>query len=377
MNPLAGDYKAYQVLEGWRVLYLRALPLATEEARRRHPRGPDEDEALYEQSLKARAFDVCRGLLPFGAATQVAWGGSLRHVGERLGVLAEHPSAEVRDVAAGLLVLCRERYPHSGFDGEAAAISGVGKLTEREEAREARRAWSARVARDFTYVPEEDPGFPSDTMAVKAGRVAFHTTVCCQAAKIREVLKTRPRGAPIPPVLEDLGQLQYDFLIDCGSWRDLQRHRVLKVRPTVLTADHGFEPWYLEQLPGALPPKGELAGAPGVPHLLDGFAGEVAEEIRRLTRAAETLTSDPVVRQYYLAMGYRMLTRVTGGLPGTVYMLELRSGKRIHPTLRRRVLEMARLLHAAHPEIALHPDTDPGDWDATRGAATITERRST
>ncbi len=170
-----------------------------------------------------------------------------------------------------------------------------------------------------------------------------------------DLLATRPRGALLPWFTQDFGQCWFDMRLDMGSWRDGQRHRPMIWRPALLTAYHGFEPWYLDQLPAPL-------------------AREAAFFVEEQARRVRALTDDPVLRQYYLGMGFRVRTRVTAGLFALIYFLELRSGKAIHPTLRRRVLEMARLFRGMYPNVALHVDEDPDDWSLRRAGHVITTR---
>lgn len=331
------------VLEGWRGFYKRMLPLADAETRRRHPMGVDEDPGQYDRAVRMRALDVCRGFVPFGCATQVGWSTTLRHAGDRLGVLQFHPSAEVRRVALELLSMAQERYPDAGF-GEAVA-SGVGALNDREEARAARRAWTRRAAEGYTYVPETQGRHPG----------MDHASDVHLRKKARDLLADRPRGALVPHSMAALGQDRFDLLLDCGCWRDIQRQRAMVVEPALLTAYYGFEEWYLDQLP-------------------DLVRAEAFGFVRLQADLVEALTDDPVIRQYYLGLGFRMRTRISSGLPGLIYALELRSGKEIHPVLRREVLKMVEWFRSEHEGVALHVNADPDDWSVRRGAHVITER---
>ena len=366
-DPLGTD-ASRAVLEGWRALYKRTLPAAAEETRRRHPRKPDEDPATYDKAVAMRAFDIARGVLPFGCATNVGWSGTLRHLGDRLAFLCHHPDQGVREVAAGLLSMCAERYPSSGFGG-AGAVSGVGFLNEQETARANRTAWTVKAMQSLAYMPEPDERLPEQlTIDTDALRVRLHAA----HPDVKARLADRPRGALLPHALLSLGMADLEFPLDMGSWRDAQRQRAIVVEPSILSTRYGFEPWYIEQLPG-----GE--GAERGPWQVNaqkyvGFAEEVALTVNVLARQAEALTSDPVLRQYYLPLGFRVRTRISAGLPGLVYALELRTGKAIHPTLRRRMLEASKAFKHAFPGVALHVDEDPDDWTIRRGKAVITEK---
>jgi hypothetical protein len=262
--------------------------------------------------------------------------------------LLRHPLAEVRGVGGGWLGLLREAYPTT-FSRLRTGVSGVGV----GEGAEARAAWSERVARR-TYDDGSEPLF------VEVGEgsledVEFHSTVRPRdLAHHVDLLSSRPRGAVLPHWLSDLGQASFSFLLDFGSFRDLQRHRNGVCRMPLLTTEYGFEPWYLD------------------PRQL---GGELAREAERLvleqSAAVGAVDAPAEEKQYLTAMGYRVPVRVTYGLPAAVYVLELRSGRGIHPTLRAAVKRMAGHFRRGHPEVALHTDEEPSDWDVRRGRATI------
>jgi hypothetical protein len=121
----------------------------------------------------------------------------------------------------------------------------------------------------------------------------------------------------------------------------------------LLDTIYGFHPWYIAQLPAA---------------------GVVAA--RRLIAEQEKwigmLTDDPVAKQYYVPLGYRVPCQVTYCLPAAVYVMEIRSGKTIHPTLRTVVHEMISDFQFYFRKLALHVDMDPDDWTTRRGSQTIT-----
>ena len=365
-----GTPESRAVLEGWRALYRRCLLAAVDETMVRHPRRePEEDLGQYNRAVNMRAFDVARAMLPFGCATQVGWSGTLRHVGERLGVLKHHPSAEVRALAEVAIELCHGRYPGSGF-GDAVA-SGVGLLNEPTEGAMARDAWTALAASLVTYRPELGRPLKEsvcyDFGEMKSGWLGSPDPDLGEGEqafteKARDLLQLRPRGALLPWSLTKYGLADFEFPLDMGSWRDLQRQRAMVVPTPLLTADLGFEPWYLDQLPA---PGGDKRA---------GSLGDIGAEVTALLHRAKAVTDDPVERQYYLPLGARVRARVSAGLPGLVYFLELRTGKTVHPTLRARALEMARAFRLGFPDVAIHVDEDPDGWSLRRGAATLAER---
>lgn len=304
-------------------------------------------KAAYDGSVKARVFDSLRGFLPAGITTQLSWHTNLRQAGDHLAALAKHPAEDIRDVGLALQAMFGEQYSSSSGIGQA----GVSAVTGDDNARKEREAWEQMMATHYTYTAGIAlPSF-ADTR-----RVYLDDTINPEdLARYAKVLAERPRGCVIPHFLTDLGQLFFSFLLDFGSFRDIQRHRNGVCRMPLLTTEWGFEPWYIEQLD---PELGKEA------HTL----------LKELDRASIAVTRDRVDRQNYLPLGWRVPCQVAYGLPAAVYVLELRSGKTIHPTLRRVIHGMVAKFHESFPDFTLHTDMDPDDWTLRRGSQTITAK---
>jgi hypothetical protein len=153
----------------------------------------------------------------------------------------------------------------------------------------------------------------------------------------------------------DLGLVTFKFLLDFGSFRDIQRHRNGICRMPLLTTRFGFHSWYLNQLPAQVRSEAEML-------------------INAQTVAIDALTDNELERQYYIPLGFRVACQVSYGLPASVYTIELRSGKTVHPTLRLAAQQMATSLNALLPGVVRHHDTDPDDWDVRRGLQDITAK---
>ena len=74
-------------------------------------------------------------------------------------------------------------------------------------------------------------------------------------------------------------------------------------------------------------------------------------------------------------MGFDVSCKVTYGLPASVYTMELRSGKLVHPTLRKIAHKMCESTKELLPQVTLHADLDPDDWDIRRGLQDIQEKK--
>ena len=314
--------------------YTASVEPTRAEVRRRFPQRAGEDAAAYDRAVGARTFDILRGFLPAGMTTQLSWHTNLRQAGDHLQRMSEHPLHEVRQLASVARVALANRFSASGFDASNASTTAM--------------QWEHKFAADFAYPQLPIYAVLSDGTVTMGGHFVGRPGAW-------EALETRPRGARLPHFLADLGQLTFTFLLDYGAWRDIQRHRSGVCRSALLTAQHGFHPWYLEQLDDATRAKAEAL-------------------IGLVTRQIHGLEASATDRQYYIPLGFRVRCHVTYGLPALIYVLELRSGKAVHPTLRRVIHQIAKRFQQDYPEIALHIDADPDDWDVRRGTQTITEK---
>ncbi len=99
----------------WMELYNEALQRLLVGLQNKYPFDPAEykNEKVWQNTLKARAFDIARSLLPIGTTTLLSWTTSLRQARDHLRRLKHHPLPEVRNVAQSIHVKLIERYPHS------------------------------------------------------------------------------------------------------------------------------------------------------------------------------------------------------------------------------------------------------------------------
>jgi hypothetical protein len=112
-------------------------------------------DAAYRRTLRARAFDVARGLLPLATHTSVGQVVSARTLERQIGRLLGSEYAEVRAVGRELKLAC-QRAPEAplGGDGQPAAAPTLVKYADAS-------AYPSTVAREF--------GLVADALLVNAG----------------------------------------------------------------------------------------------------------------------------------------------------------------------------------------------------------------
>jgi len=336
LNPLA-TAAGGAINEEYRQFYLKAVKEMTAELPNRYPLGEGEKEASYNKAIAARAFDITRGFLPAGASTNIAWTTTLRQFDDRIMQLSHHPLAEVREIAQKLNEAMLAVYP-SSFKEDT---------DERREKYSATHTYTALAAQQYYH---HDPECP----ALELVRDGIDTPAL-QAPNLKPLFTDRPKYTELPKWLGAYGEAAFAFQLDFGSFRDIQRHRAVTQRMPLLTADIGFNDWYLDEL---------------TPEL----RSEAQELIERLTKAAAELTDDTALRQYYLPMGLNISNYLSGDLPALVYLIELRATSLVHPTLAVQAAKMADLLTETYGEaigLKIHLSSEPGRFDVKRGEADI------
>jgi thymidylate synthase ThyX len=321
-NPLGTD-AGNKILEKWRGFYSESLEPVVVFLENKFPKQENEDPKLYKKAINARAFDILRSTLPAGATTNLAWHTNLRQAADKLMLLRHHPLEEVRNAAEAIRQGLLQMYP-SSFD--------IPIFPETEN-------YNEKIMTQYYYYhnPEQND------FEVVSNRVEKNKLP-------RELLEARPMKTELPRYFKEYGDITFAFKLDFGSFRDIQRHRAVTQRMPLLTLNLGFEGWYLEELPLEIKMKLQL------------LLQEQEADIRSLNAAPETA-------QYYIAMGYNTANKVTGDLGALLYLVELRSTRFVHPTLRKRALQMADYLKKEYAElnIAVHIDDEPNRFDIDRG----------
>ena len=172
--------------------------------------------------------------------------------------------------------------------------------------------------------------------------------------KAEALFKERPPKAELPKYLSQIGTIDATFKLDFGSFRDIQRHRAINQRMPLLTAGLGFNQWYTENLP-------------------EEIRLRLPEHLESINYGIMEFGVSREEAQYFLPMGYNTSNRFIGDLPATIYMVELRDSRFVHPTLQ-------RVAHYIGTEIInvlgipLYVDAEPNRFDVRRGEQDITIR---
>ncbi len=318
------------ILKRWMDFYISSGSVLEKHLKEKYPRKESEDEKVYDKAIKARSFDILRGFLPAGMTTQLSWHTNLRQAWDKLSNVRHHPLEEVRIVSEQIWKELKSHYPNSFSH----------KLYEEQE------VYRREILGSHTY------------FAPKSFSKRFSAKLNIEQKMLRpyaDILKKRPIKTTLPFFMRSLGTFTFDFLLDFGSFRDLQRHRASIYQMPLLSTEYGFQQWYLEQLPESLYKKAEKL---------------IATQVQAIGKLKVTEEE----RQYFVAMGFLVPCRFTFDLPALVYFIELRSGKLVHPTLRVIAHAMHHAVRKALPLVKLYTDLDLDDWDVRRGLQDIVRK---
>lgn len=330
--------------EKYRLMYQRLLPGIQDDLFIKYP-WEEQDQAkytqdTYERAIKARSFDIVRGILPAGATTMVCWDTSIRQASDHLMWLRCHVLDEVCELAKETYSLLESVYPAS-FEGRIVYPK--------------RETFKQDYYKNDYYLEEVNEITKIHRKGHFSSRL-FETMLL----NYKHIIMSRPIGQELPYQIGECGVLFYENLLDYGSFRDQQRHRPLAQRQGLLTEEYGFHPWYRSNLP-------------------DNMKGEVQTFLTEHLREINSWGLDKFQKQYFLPMGMRIPTRLVGPIGKMLYLVELRAQTTVHPTMHANAYELgvymlkelARILGVNVTEIPMNLDKNVGAFSLKRGTQTI------
>jgi hypothetical protein len=352
------------------------------------PAGMSDEK--YERTLRARAFDVARYLLPMGIRTGLGQILSARTLERMLVRLLSHPLEEIRAVARELKAAATVRPAFNpmverlrpllaeleeltdderarglieiiktitGFD--AAAVPTLVKYAEPSAYLIKTRAALAEMARKFSQQLGEPDGRrgaeltpPQDPLTETACTLLYrtlphsYTQIAAHLrelspGEVREIVAAahRHRGPHDAPIREARAgyRLVFDLCLDCGAWRDFHRHRRLVQVHKPFGAEFGYD------LPSEI----------GEAGLAESYC-ELMDEAGRLCTAIDAARPGVGAGQYALPFAYRRRSLFKMDVEELQYIVELRTRPENHFSVRRVAYEMFERFRERHPELARH-----------------------
>ena len=377
-----------QTAESLFAAYQRTTAAVLEALRQRVARPEAMKPEAYERTLKARAFDVARYLLPLATNTSLGQLVNARTLETQVSRLLSHPAAEIREL--GLKLREAATGPAWSVNAQAGAAF-VEKLDPslKEEAanlltREVRTAptlvkyaqpndYELRTRAELTQAageilkdlpiaeaPVVDLVERTESLEVELAATLLYSVSHHPYRQIRDLVAAFPE-ARVSEIV-DLGlrhrgphdealrafhagaALRFDILMDIGGFRDMHRHRRCVQIMQPFTALHGYE----------TPLSGDAAGLAEAGILADYQAAIEAAHAASAQIAASGAPEAAPSALYLLPLATRVRCLFKMDFAEAQYISELRSGPAGHFSYRRVAWEMFLALQRQHPTLARH-----------------------
>lgn len=317
------------------------------------PKEPDDPEGVYKRTIRAKALDTLRGLLPAATQSNVGLFGTGQAYEALLLRMRIHPLAEVRDYAALMLVELRKVIP--SFLKRVDRPDRGGRWSQYLQ--DTHAATAAVAQRHLsTVAPDPSPEVvltdydpDGELKVVAAALYAVSDLPDTQLLNRARDLRTDERIAVLRAYVGERGNrrhkpgrafertsYRFDILTDYGAFRDLQRHRMLTLDWQPLSPRHGYAVSEAVQEAGALP------------------AWQRVMEESAAVYDATRHHGLPHVAPYAVSMAYRVRFYMELNAREALHMIELRTSPQGHPAYRRVCQTMHRLIaeQAGHHAIA-------------------------
>ena len=340
----------------------------------RFPKTPEDPDRVYTATIRAKALDALRGMLPAATVSNLGVYAAGQAYEMMLFRLLASPLAEAQDVGRMMLEELRKVIP--AFLVRVDQPNRGGEWIEHlRSTRENMRALTdellageepdpAPLVRLTAWEPDADESlvaamlYPySDLPEERLLELARKMTVEERLRVLRTYVGERRNRRHKPGRGFERVWYRFDVLGDYGGFRDIQRHRMLTMDWQDLSPRHGYD----------IPPEAEEMG----------FAPAYREAAEQSAALWERVHPDlPDQAPYTVCMAYRIRYAMQLNLREAFHLIELRSSPQGHPGYRKIAHEMYRQIAevAGHRTVAeLMTYVDLGSVDLERLEA---ERRA-
>ncbi len=333
-------------------IYSELLPTLLDWARRRYPKDAADSDFVYKQTIKAKACDALRGILPAATLSNVGIYGTGQGYEALLLRMRAHPLPEAHAYADLMLdelrkvipsFLVRVDRPERGGvwsryleDTRAHTADVVHRIFGRIETEprpgvtlvdfdpEGEDKVLAAIAYPHTSLPE-------DQVLARVRTLGTDERVAILRAYVGERANRRHK----PGRAFERTDYRFDVLADYGAFRDLQRHRMLTIEWQQLSPAHGYD------IPEPVVEAGEEAAFTKAMDISAALYGAMAFRF-------------PDQASYAVSLAYRLRFAMQMNAREAMHLIELRTTPQGHPAYRVVAQEMHRLIgeRAGHRALA-------------------------
>jgi thymidylate synthase ThyX len=348
--------------------YAELLPRVQGWLARRYPQQPGDSDFVYRQSIRAKALDALRGLLPAASLSNVGIYGTGQAYEQLLLRMRLHPLPEARRYAEMILDELRKVIPSFLQRVDVPERGGAWAAylaTTRDETEDlVTRLWpdghETAPQEPAVHLVEFDPagedkvlaaicyphlGLPDEEVARRVARLGAED----RRALLRAYVGERGNRRHRPGRAFERTGYRFDIVSDYGAFRDMQRHRMLTIEWQPLGTRLGFD----------------------VPAVVEesGVAADYTASLERSAELYEAMRVEcPAQAPYAVALAYRIRYSMQMNAREAMHLVELRSGQQGHPSYRAVAQQMHRLIadvagHRAIAEAMTFVDHDSYDLE--------------
>jgi thymidylate synthase ThyX len=331
-------------------IYSASLRRVEAWAEQRWPRG-EEPEAAWRRSIRAKALDLLRGLLPASTLSHVGIYASGQAYEQLIMRLMASPLPEARALGESALQELKGVIPSFLTRVERPERGGewIDYFSERRRAAE---RWVARLGLDrregadgpsveLVHVDGTEEGLLAASLYEATG--VAEAGIARRLANLdpierdqlfEELVGARTNRRHRPGRGWEAVRYRFEIVSDYGGFRDMQRHRMLNCQWQTLGPDLG----------AGVPEEADDAGV--------GDQYRRALEISRLEFERLEAAGMSAAAPYSLCLGYRIRYVLDMNAREAMHVCELRSGREGHPTYRAVAQAMHERIAEVHPAVA-------------------------
>ncbi len=306
---------------------------------------------IYNATIRAKALDILRGILPASTLTNVGITGNGRAFEYLLTILYSSDLEEERMLAGKIhreLNTIIKSFVRRADDNHGKALQKYldsiktksSVLNKKYLKTKGKRKFLVDLV-DFESQNKAEEKIISSILYEQSNGVSFRE-ILVQVRKINQsdrkkiigiFASLRENRRQRPPRAFEMTEYTFDFLTNFGMFRDFHRHRVLTLERQLLTTDHGYVvPDEIIQL---------------------GIKKDYDDCMYNSKQVFELLkTKMPEQAQYVVNFAYNYPYFMKLNLREAVHLIELRTVPQGHQDYRKAAQEMFKAINKVHPNLS-------------------------
>ena len=305
---------------------------------------------IYNATIKAKALDILRGILPASTLTNVGITGNGRAFEYLLTILYSSTLKEEQDLGSKIhreLDVTIKSFVKRSDDKYGKLLQGyLSKLKNTSDSFSKKYLKNKKQKSFLVELVESESEKKAEEKIISAllyeqSTGMSYSEILSQVKKMnfitrKKIIKSftglRMNRRQRPPRGFEMADYTFDLLTNFGMFRDLHRHRVLTLERQLLTADHGY----------SIP---EEISALGIRKDFEDCMYK-SKEVFNLIRK-----KNPEQAQYVVNFAYKYHYFMKLNLREAVHLIELRTVPQGHQDYRKVAQEMYKSIRKTHPNL--------------------------